>query len=195
MSKNNVPVDMVTLPLKEMFPVMQELLMEGQEVVLTVTGNSMSPFLRHRRDQVVLVAADPTALQPGDVPLIRRDNGQFVLHRIVERDDGTVRTAWGRKKTYPSRTDDLRYTLLGDAQWDLEPDVRPDQILAVATAFIRKGRRWDCASPAYRRNRLRWHRLLPLRRVWMWWDPRLSWRFRRVFPYRFSHIDFKEYNQ
>lgn len=186
MNKNEIPADMVTLPLKEMFPVMRERLAEGQEVVFTVTGNSMSPFLRHRRDQVVLMAADATALQPGDVPLILRDNGQFVLHRIVERDDGTTRTLWGRRKSYPSATPDLRYTLLGDAQWQLEPDVRPDQILAVATAFIRKGKRWECGSVRYQRNRLRWHRLLPLRRVWIWWDRRLCWRFRKVFPYRFK---------
>lgn len=186
MSKHTEPVSTVTLPLEQMFPVMQEQLALGQEVVLTITGNSMSPYVRHRRDQVVLVAANPTALQPGDVPLIRRDNGQFVLHRIVERDDGTTRRCWGRAKAYPSATEELRYTLLGDAQWELEPDVRADQILAVATAFIRKGRRWECDSPAYRRNRLLWHRLLPLRRVWMWWDRRLHWRFRRLFPYRYK---------
>ena len=186
MSKHTEPVSTVTLPLEQMFPVMQEQLALGQEVVLTITGNSMSPFVRHRRDQVVLVSADAAALQQGDVPLIRRDNGQFVLHRIVERDDGAVRKCWGRKKAYPTAVEDLRYTLLGDAQWDLEPDVRADQILAVATAFIRKGRRWECDSPAYRRNRLLWHRLLPLRRVWMWWDRRLHWRFRRLFPYRYK---------
>ena len=104
----------------------------------------------------------------------------------MERDDGTTRTLWGRRKSYPSATPDLRYTLLGDAQWHLEPDVRPDQILAVATAFIRKGKRWECDSARYQRNRLRWHRLLPLRRVWIWWDRRLCWRFRKVFPYRFK---------
>lgn len=186
MSKHTDSVSTMILPLEQIFPVMQEQLALGQEVVLTITGNSMSPFVRHRRDQVVLVAADAAALQPGDVPLIRRDNGQFVLHRIVERDDGAVRRCWGCKKAYPSATDDLRYTLLGDAQWEIEPDVRADQILAVATAFIRKGRRWECDSPAYRRNRLLWHRLLPLRRVWMWWDRRLHWRFRRLFPYRYK---------
>lgn len=186
MNKHTETAQVVTLPLEQMFPVMQEQLALGQEVVLTITGNSMSPFVRHRRDQVVLVSADAAALQPGDVPLIRRDNGQFVLHRIVERDDGAVRKCWGRKKAYPTAVEDLRYTLLGDAQWDLEPDVRADQILAVATAFIRKGCRWECDSPAYRRNRLLWHRLLPLRRVWMWWDRRLHWRFRRLFPYRYK---------
>lgn len=186
MNKEPIPTYMMTMPLAEMYPVIKESLEQGQDVVLTITGNSMSPFLRHRRDQVVLSAADPAALQPGDVPLIRRDNGQFVLHRIVERDDGTVRTRYGSRKAYPSAGESLRYTLLGDAQWTEEPEVRPDQIIALATAFVRKGCRWECASSAYRCNRLRWHRLLPLRRVWIWWDRRLNWRFRRLFPYRFK---------
>ena len=189
MNKQKSPMGMVTMPLKEMYPVIQERLEQGQEVVLTITGNSMSPYLRHHRDQVVLVAADPTALQPGDVPLILRDDGHFVLHRIIERVDGTVRTRWGCRQESLAAASDLRYTLLGDAQWAIEPDVRPDQILAVATAFIRKGRRIECASSAYTRNRLLWHRLLPIRRVWIWWDRRLHWRFRRVFPYRFKEYD------
>lgn len=180
----------VSMPLEQIYPVIREGLDQGQEVVLTITGNSMSPFVRHCRDQVVLVQTDPMVLQPGDVPLIRRDNGQFVLHRIIARDDGTDCRRWGDKKAHPSQTESLRYTLLGDAQWRTEPNVRPDQILAVATAFIRKGRRWECDSDSYCRNRLFWHRLLPIRRAWMWWDRRLNWRFRRVFPYRF-----KEYEQ
>lgn len=186
MNKQTPPVGLVTMPLKEMYPVIAESLLQGQEVVLTITGNSMSPYLRHRRDQVVLISADPAALQPGDVPLILRDNGQFVLHRIIERDDGTVCHRWGQRRGCASTSTALQYTLLGDAQWVTEPNVRPDQILAVATAFIRKGRRIECGSASYMRNRLLWHRLLPLRRVWIWWDRRLNWRFRRLFPYRFK---------
>ena len=189
MSKQSPAMGIMTMPLKEMYPVIQERLAQGQEVVLTITGNSMSPYLRHHRDQVVLVSADPMALQPGDVPLILRDNGQFVLHRIIERTDADGCVLWGRHKVESSAVSELRYTLLGDAQWVIEPEVRPDQILAVATAFIRKGRRIECGSSAYLRNRLLWHRLLPARRAWMWWDRRLHWRFRRVFPYRFKEYD------
>ncbi|MBR5524785.1 MAG: S24/S26 family peptidase, partial [Clostridia bacterium] len=76
------------VPMVELSPLLMECISQGQEVILTVTGDSMCPFLRHKRDQVVLAAADPTALQPGDVPLYRRPGGQHVLHRIVERDDG-----------------------------------------------------------------------------------------------------------
>ena len=151
--------------LEHLVPIMVECFDQGREVVLTVTGHSMSPFVRNRKDQVVLTACDPTALQPGDVPLFRRLNGKYVLHRIVERDDGVTCIRWGRDEALPSHCDSLRYTMLGDAQWHEEPDIAPDQIVAVATAFICRGKRWECNSTAYIRNRMRWHRLLPLRPV------------------------------
>ena len=153
----------VGVPLDQLAPIMTECMEQGQEVVLTITGNSMSPFLRNKKDQVVLTTCDPTALQPGDVPLYRRRSGRYVLHRIVERDDGVNRTRYGVDEPLPPRCDSLRFTMLGDAQWQEEPGIAPDQIVAVATAFISRGKRWECDSEAYRSNRLRWHRLLWLR--------------------------------
>ena len=153
----------VGVSLDELAPIMAECMEQGQEVVFTITGNSMSPFLRNRKDQVVLTTCDPTTLQPGDVPLYRRRSGKYVLHRLVERDDGVTRTRYGLDEALPSRCDSLRYTMLGDAQWQEEPGIAPDQIIVVATAFISRGKRWECDSDAYRANRLRWHRLLWLR--------------------------------
>lgn len=153
----------IGVPLDDLAPILTECMEQGQEVVFTVTGNSMSPFLRNKKDQVVLTACDPMALQPGDVPLYRRRSGKYVLHRLVERDDGVTRTRYGETEPLPSRCDSLHYTMLGDAQWVEEPGIAPDQIVAVATAFISRGKRWECNSDAYRANRLRWHRLLWLR--------------------------------
>ena len=184
MSKRTYSDEFTPMPLDDLAPLMQECLAQGQEVVLTITGNSMSPFVRDKRDHVVLTACDPMALQPGDVPLYHRSNGQYVLHRIIKRDDGQVCHHFGKKETTPSTGSELRYTMMGDAQSYEEPGIRPDQIIAVATAFIRKGKRWECAGKAYRRNRLRWNRLRPLRKKLIWWDRRLEWRFRRLFPYK-----------
>ncbi len=163
----------VQVSMAELSPLMIACLDEGKEVLLTVTGSSMGTFLRHRRDQVVLVKpADPTTLQPGDVPLYRRQSGQLVLHRIVERDDGTKRRLYGERESLPSMhsSSPLTYTMLGDAQTQREPNIRPEQIVAVAIAFVRKGKRWDCRGTAYRRRSLRWHKLMPLRaplvRLW-----------------------------
>ena len=163
MSKKNSHSRCMGVPLEQLAPIMSECMAQGQEVVLTITGHSMSPFLRNKKDQVVLVACDPMALQPGDVPLYQRRNGKYILHRIVERDDGSVRTRWGEEGALPSRCDSLQYTMLGDAQWQEEPHIAPDQIIAVAKAFISRGKRWECDSEAYRSNRLRWHRMLWLR--------------------------------
>lgn len=187
MSKSYHSPQYVGVPLEQLAPIMSECLAQGQEIVLTVTGNSMSPFLRDKKDQVVLTACDPTALQPGDVPLFRRRNGQYVLHRIVERDDGAKRTRWGQEETLPSQCDGLRYTMLGDAQWQEEPDIAADQIVACATAFIRRGTRWECHSDAYLRNRMRWHRLLPLRPVLVRLY-RLPHHLRYGVPYRLRRL-------
>ena len=165
MSKKSSATRFVGVSLDQLAPIMSECMELGQEVVLTITGHSMSPFLRNKKDQVVLIPCDPTALQPGDVPLYRRRNGKYILHRIVERDDGVNRTRWGTEEELPSRCDSLRYTMLGDAQWQEESNIAPDQIVAVAAAFISRGKRWECADDAYRQNRLRWHRLLWLRPV------------------------------
>lgn len=163
MNKPYDDIGLMEMPLEELSPVILDCLANGGEVVLTITGNSMSPFLRHQRDQVVLTATDPEALLPGAVPLYRRATGQYVLHRIVEKDDGTCRVLYGDTERYPTADGGIRYTMLGDAQWVTEPGIRPEQILACATAFIRKGKRYECADKAYQRNRLWWHRLLPLR--------------------------------
>ena len=175
---------LVEVPLRELSPLMVDCLSQGQEVILTVTGNSMSPFLRHQRDQVVLAPCDPTTLQPGMVPFYRRENGQYVMHRIVERDDGEKAVRFGCKAVYPPAGKGLQYTMMGDAQSYIEPGIVPDQIVARAVAFIRMGKRVDCDSPTYLRHRLVWHRLLPLRKTMIWLDRRLEWRFRRLFPYK-----------
>lgn len=138
--------------LNELAPIIENGLQQGQEVVLTITGNSMAPFLRHQRDQVVLVAVDPATLQPGDVPLYRRKSGQFVLHRIVARQDGEQPV----------------FTMLGDAQTELEPGIEAGQIVGRAAAFLSKGKHIDCDAVAYRKRVRRWHWWLPMRPVLLW---------------------------
>ena len=184
MSNSKPDYNLVEVPLRDLSPLVLECLAQGQEIILTVTGNSMSPFLRHQRDQVVLTPCDPTALQPGMIPFYRRENGQYVMHRIVERDDGKQAVRFGCKAVYPSAGNGLQYTMMGDAQSYIEPGIRPEQIVARATAFIRMGKRVECDSSSYLRHRRLWHRLLPLRKTFVWLDRRLEWRFRRLFPYK-----------
>ena len=56
--------------------------------------------------------------------------------------------------------------MLGDAQVKLEKGIKPDQIIAVAKAFIRKGKRYECDSIEYRRYVNFWKAMLPLRKFY-----------------------------
>ena len=60
-----------TVDIHTYLPVLMELLEQGESVSLTVTGNSMSPFLVHGRDQISF--QKPSApLKRGDMAFFRR---------------------------------------------------------------------------------------------------------------------------
>lgn len=125
-------------------PLMEEILQQGGTVELTVTGNSMWPMLRHKVSRVRL--APVGVLRKGDLPLYRRDNGKFILHRIVAAGEGT-------------------YTCCGDNQWHVEPGLRQDQMIAVVTHFARKNRWVNAENRLYRVYWRFWVAVRPLRRL------------------------------
>lgn len=101
----------------------------GGRASLTVTGSSMVPMLHHRKDSVVLIPITGKQ-KKGQVILYRRDNGQYVLHRIIAvNKDG--------------------YVCCGDNQFVREA-VSHDQLLAVVDQFTRKGKTYACDDPGYR---------------------------------------------
>lgn len=99
----------------------RQLLQSVQTLPLVVTGGSMLPFLAGGRDTVYLTAID-RRLRRGDMALYQRENGTYVLHRV-----------------YAVKKDS--YTMLGDAQTQLEPGIRHEQVVARVTAVLRKGKR------------------------------------------------------
>ena len=105
--------------LEQMLPLIEEKIASGGEVSIPVTGMSMYPTLREKSDYAVL--SNPGEhLKKGDIPFYRRENGQFVLHRIVgENEDG--------------------YILCGDNQSEKEYGVKHSQVIAVLTAVERDG--------------------------------------------------------
>lgn len=115
--------------MQELGPLMAELLSAGQSVRFSPKGTSMLPMLREGRDSVVLSPL-PKLLRRYDLALYRRDNGTYVLHRIV--DVGQT------------------YTCLGDNQFLTEPGLRPEQFIAVVSEFRRGGRDYSVTHPGYR---------------------------------------------
>ncbi len=114
-------MDKFILPMAELYPLIADKLQDGGEVTFTVTGHSMQPMLYHRRDAVTIKKPDGKILK-NDVIFYRRDDGKFVLHRVVKcQKNGN-------------------FTCLGDNQWQKEFDLRYDQIIGVATGFVRNGK-------------------------------------------------------
>ena len=124
-------------------PLMREILQGGGTVELTVTGNSMWPMLRHKVSRVRLKAAEE--YRQGVLPLYQRNNGQFVLHRIVEAGE--------------------TLDCCGDNQWHIEQGLRPDQMIAVVTHFARKNHWVSTECPGYRIYWRFWLAVRPLRRL------------------------------
>ena len=132
--------------LEALMPLFREQLALGNTVRFSPRGISMLPMLRQGRDQVVLSPL-PETLKKYDLPLYQRDNGQYVLHRIVEVKADT-------------------YTCMGDNQFQKEPGLRREQMIAVVSAFCRNGREYSVRDWRYRLYCRVWYGTRHLRRLW-----------------------------
>lgn len=131
--------------LDSLMPLIQERLAAGQTVQFSPMGISMLPMLRQGIDSVVLSPV-PEKLKKYDLPLYRRTDGHYILHRVVKVGQ--------------------TYTCIGDNQFALEQGVEHSQVLALVTAFYRGDRKWDVTAPAYRLYCVFWHFTRPLRHFW-----------------------------
>lgn len=124
------------VPFDELMPILSEQINAGCKVRFSPRGVSMLPMLRQGIDSVELSKAPPK-LKKYDIPLYRRNNGQYVLHRIVDVGE--------------------TYTCIGDAQFVKECGIRDEQIIAVVTSFNRGKRCYSVTSPVYRIYCRIWH--------------------------------------
>ena len=76
-------MEQAIIPMESLAQLIRLQLEKGGRSSLLVTGISMYPILRHRRDTVELVK--PERLRRGDLVLYQRDSGQYILHRIITR--------------------------------------------------------------------------------------------------------------
>lgn len=131
------------LPMDQLIQLVMLQLSEKGSASLVVTGNSMMPMLRHMEDRVLL--APLKAFRKGDIILYQRDNGQYVLHRIIKIEDTYV-------------------ICCGDNQWEKER-VEKSWVLAVVTDFYKDGKRYSVTATAYQLYNKVWMTLFPVRRI------------------------------
>lgn len=131
--------------LEDLLPVIREYLIEGKSICFSPNGTSMLPMIRQGIDKVVLSPISGE-LRKYDLPLYQRDNGHFVLHRIVKVGE--------------------TYTCIGDNQFELEHGLRHDQMIAVVTAFYRGDKLHSVNELGYQIYCRFWHYSRPIRHFW-----------------------------
>lgn len=138
----------------------QEMLEKEGRIVFTPGGTSMRPMLRHHQNPVLLLPKPQgQRLHKYDVPFYQRDNGQYVLHRIlkVKKDS---------------------YVCCGDGQVNLETGVRDDMIFAVLAGYYKGDRFIDVSKSLPNKLYARfWVAIRPIRWLWV----RGVGRLRRIF--------------
>ena len=135
----------ISTPIEELIPTFKEQLASGQTVRFSPKGISMMPMLRQGID-VVEISPLPAKLKKFDIPPYQRDDGKYVLHRIV---------AVGET-----------YTCIGDNQFHQEPGLRHDQMIAVVTAFYRGDKLHSVNELGYQIYCRFWHYSRPIRHFW-----------------------------
>ncbi len=121
----------------------EEILADEGRLVYSNVGDSMLPLIRQGRDLVVIERVSGR-LKKYDVPLYRRDGGQYVLHRVLK-----------------VRQDD--YVLCGDNRWRRETGVTDRHVRGVLTAVVRDGKELPVTDRRYRLYVHLWCDLFPLR--------------------------------
>ena len=123
----------------------EEILEAEGRLIYTNVGDSMWPMIREGRD--LLVIQRPSGrLRRYDVPLYRRDSGQYVLHRVLK-----------------VREND--YVLCGDNRCRRETGITDRHVLGVLTAVIRDGKELPVTDWRCRLYVRLWCDLFPLRAV------------------------------
>lgn len=108
----------------------EEAIQKSGRLVYTNVGDSMMPLLRQNRDLIVIRKPEGRC-RKYDVPLYKRDSGQYVLHRIMKvKEDG--------------------YVLCGDHRWNREYGITDRHIIGVLSAVIRDGKTIPVTDWRYR---------------------------------------------
>lgn len=126
----------------------EDILESEGRLVYTNVGTSMMPLLRQRHDLMVIEKKPEGRLHWLDIPLYKRDNGQYILHRVL----------WVRKHDY---------IICGDNQWRPETGITDRHILGVLTQVDRDGKTIEIYSRKMRIYGLMQFIFFPLRASWL----------------------------
>ena len=128
--------------INDLMPLIEESIKSGQKVKMQVSGISMTPLLHDVRDAVVL--EKPDKLKKYDIVLHRRENGQYILHRIIKKKGDVL-------------------TIAGDFETEKEYPVYEKQVIAKVTSFRRNGKEYKVTDFIIRLYSRLWLLIFPQR--------------------------------
>ncbi len=97
----------------------EDIIAEKGKLIYTNVGDSMYPLIQTR--DLLVIEAVKAPLKVSDVPLYKRDSGQYVLHRIVRIKNG-------------------KYWMKGDNRTAVEKGITDKHIIGVLTGIVRNGK-------------------------------------------------------
>lgn len=142
----------VEIDTREYVAALKEMVEQGMEVSMTVSGTSMEPFLIHGRDRIYFQKPEGT-IKKGDMVFFQRKTGEYVMHRVMK-----VRNC--------------QYYLAGDHQTFLEGPIEETQIFAKVVSVERAGV-WITEEECIWKFYANWWRRL-------FWVRKVANKFRRI---------------
>lgn len=133
------------IKLSDLFPLIKEQLEHGGSTSFTIHGTSMQPLLYDQRDSVRLTKpkSDPKKY---DIIFYRRDDGNFLLHRIVGiKEEG--------------------YVCRGDNQTVDEYPVKKEWVIGIVDSYTKKGKGKKADSFGFRLYSRFWVNTVLIRKV------------------------------
>lgn len=116
------------------------------EIVYTNTGDSMYPLIRPVGD-IIVVKRKTSGFKRYDIPLYKRNNGKYVLHRILKvNKNGT-------------------YVTCGDNRYTKEYGLTDENMLGILHSVVRDGKEIKMTDVKYRIYSRLWCDFFFLRKI------------------------------
>ena len=120
---------------------------DGERVRIRAKGNSMLPFIRDAKDEIILEKPNEQSFHKGRLLLVRLIGERYVLHRV-------------------KKIDDTRVILHGDGNLYTFETCTPADVIAEATTIVRKGKAIEIGSFRWNIYRYLWPNNSFVRRVY-----------------------------
>ena len=119
------------------FAEVEQLISQGENVTITIKGNSMRPWLQNSKHKVIVKPLADSILQCGDIALFRY-KGKHILHRVVKIENDKI-------------------TFSGDGNIGIKEQASKDDIIALVESIITpSGRVIECNSNEWKTKSKLW---------------------------------------